>query len=437
MTRWFADYAWLPSGLARDVRLDVADGRFTEVRAGVDAAGAQRLPGLVLPGFANCHSHAFHRALRGRTQAEGGTFWTWRDRMYGLAGRLDPDRYLALARAAYAEMALAGVSAVAEFHYLHHGPGGVRYADPNAMGEALRSAAAAAGVRLTLLDAGYLTGGLDVHGPRPLDDVQLRFSDGDVAAWTARVQSLHGDANTRIGVAIHSVRAVPEGALATMRAVAGERPLHVHVSEQVAENEACHAFYGVSPTALLADAGVLGPGTTAVHATQVSGEDIGQLAASGTTVCLCPTTERDLGDGIGPAGALVEAGVPLSLGSDQHAVVDLFEELRGVEMGERVQARRRGRFRPDELCRMLSRHESIGWPDAGRLEAGSRADLVAVRLDSPRTAGCAPEQALYAATSADVDTVLVDGRTIVSGGAHQLGDVGILLNTAIEAAWHC
>jgi cytosine/adenosine deaminase-related metal-dependent hydrolase len=248
---------------------------------------------------------------------------------------------------------------------------------------------------------------------------------------------LHDDANTRVGVAIHSVRAVPKAALPVVPTVARDRPRHVHVSEQVAENDACRGYYGVTPSALLADAGVLGPGTPAGHATHLRATDVAHLAAAAPTVCLCPTTERDLGDGIGPARALADAGVPLSLGTDQHAVADPFEELRGVEMDERLHAQQRGRFRPAELVAMLTAHDSIGWPDAGRLEAGARADLVAVRLDSVRTAGSAPEQAIYAATAADVDTVIVDGRTVVRGGAHILGDVGDLLRTAIEAAWRC
>jgi formiminoglutamate deiminase len=432
---WFARHALLPGGPARDVRFGVADGRFTSVTANGGGSGATVLPGVVLPGFANCHSHAFHRALRGRTHADGGTFWTWRQRMYELAGGLDPDRYLALARATYAEMALTGVTAVGEFHYLHHAPHGRRYAEPNAMGEALRQAAADAGLRLTLLDTCYLAGGLDADGHRPLDDVQRRFSDGDADAWAARVAMLAEDAHTRVGTAIHSVRAVPRTAFDAVRHAAPGRPLHVHVSEQLAENEACRAHYGVTPTALLDDAGVLTPATTAVHATHVTGDDMQRLAASHATVCLCPTTERDLADGIGPAEQFAEAGVPLSVGSDQHAVVDLFEEARAVEMHERLGSRRRGRFSPAGLLDALTRHDRIGWPDAGQLAAGRRADLVSVRLDSVRTAGCDPSQVVFAAGAADVDTVIVDGRPVVQGGQHPLGDIGKLLGAAIEDAW--
>ncbi|NMH99576.1 formimidoylglutamate deiminase [Pseudonocardia acidicola] len=433
--RWWAGWAVLPGGVARDVTFDVAGGRFVAVTAGTDPAGAARLPGVVLPGFANGHSHAFHRALRGHTHDRGGTFWTWRERMYAVAQRLDPDSYLALARATYAEMALAGITAVGEFHYLHHGPGGRPYTDPNAMAVALRQAAADAGIRLTLIDACYLAGGLGPDGHLPLDGVQQRFSDGDVEAWAARVADLGGDDGMRVGAAVHSIRAVPRAALGVVAGVAAGRPLHVHVSEQPAENDACLAWYGATPTGLLAGEGVLGPATTVVHATHLTAADVAVLGGAGGTACLCPTTERDLADGIGPARALRDAGTRLSLGSDQHAVIDLFCEARVCEMHERLMSGRRGRFTPAELLDAATEHTSLGWAGAGRLEAGARADLVAIRLDSPRTAGCAPEQVLFTATAADVDTVLVDGRVLVEDGRHRLGDVGALLRAAIEPLW--
>ncbi len=390
---------------------------------------------MVLPGFANVHSHAFHRALRGRTHDHGGTFWTWRTRMYAVAARLDPDSYLALARATYAEMALAGVSSVGEFHYLHHGPGGRRYDDPHAMAHALRQAASDAGIRLTLLDTCYLAGGLDGAGHLPLDPVQRRFSDGSAEAWAARVADLPECPGTRIGVAVHSVRAVPRPALATVVAVAAGRPLHVHLSEQPAENEACLAHHGRTPTGLLAAEGALGPATTAVHATHLTGPDVAALGGTGTGVCLCPTTERDLADGIGPARALHDAGVRLSLGSDQHAVIDLFEEARAVEMHERLVSGQRGRFTPAALLGAMTGHDALAWPDAGRLAAGARADLVAVRTGSPRTAGSDPAQIVLAATAADVDTSIVDGRVVVEDGRHVLGDVATMLRDAIEPLW--
>jgi formiminoglutamate deiminase len=432
---WWAAYALLPSGLARDVTFEVTGGRFTAVTPGTLPGDAQVLPGVVLPGFANAHSHAFHRALRGRTHDAGGTFWTWRERMYAVAALLDPDSYLALATATYAEMALAGITAVGEFHYLHHAPGGVPYDDPNAMGEALRQAAANAGIRLTLLDTCYVVGGLSAAGHSPLDARQFRFGDGNVERWAQRVEELRESAGMRVGVAVHSVRVVPRDQLGVVAAVAAGRPLHVHVSEQPAENEACQWFYGLTPTALLDAEGLLGPTTSAIHATHLSAGDITMLGRTGTTACLCPTTERDLADGIGPARRLSDAGSPLSLGSDQHAVTDLLEEARALEMHERLDSLERGRFRPDELLAAATRHESLGWDDAGRLMAGARADLVAVRLDSRRTAGSAPEQIMLSASGADVDTVIVDGAIVVSAGQHVLGNVGALLQKAIQPLW--
>jgi formiminoglutamate deiminase len=433
--RWFAAHALLPEGPAHDVTFEADAGRFVAVTPDSEPAGAEPLPGVVLPGLANAHSHAFHRALRGRTHDGGGDFWTWRERMYAVAGRLDPDSYLALARATYAEMALAGITTVGEFHYLHHGPGGVPYDDPNAMAEALRQAASDAGIRLTLLDTCYLAGGLGPNGHLPLDPVQQRFSDHNVARWATRVGALAESDGMRIGVAAHSVRAVPREGLPTIAHAGAGRPLHAHLSEQPAENVATLQFYGSTPTEVLAQAGVLGPRTTVVHATHLTGSDIETLGGSGTTVCFCPTTERDLADGIGPASRLVAAGAPLSLGSDQHAVIDLIEEGRALEMHERLESLQRGHFSASQMLTIMTAHYSLGWPDAGRLEAGARADLVAVRLDSVRTAGADPAQVLLAATAADVDTVVVDGRTVVSGGRHVLGDVGALLGQSIAPLW--
>ncbi|MEP7034757.1 MAG: formimidoylglutamate deiminase [Actinomycetota bacterium] len=432
---WWAAYALLPTGLATDVTFEVAGGRFVAVTANTVTGDARVLPGVVLPGLANAHSHAFHRALRGRTHDGRGTFWTWRERMYTLAAQLDPDSYLALATATYAEMALAGITTVGEFHYLHHAPGGVSYDQPNAMGEALRQAASDAGIRLTLLDTCYLSGGLSADGHTRLDATQQRFGDGDADHWAQRVSGLKQSDGMRVGAAVHSVRAVPRDQLGLVVAAATGRPLHVHLSEQHAENEAALGFYRMTPTALLDEAGVLGPLTSAVHATHVGDEDIAALGRTHTTVCFCPTTERDLADGIGPAPRLRSAGSPLSLGSDQHAVIDLLGEAQALEMDERLDSLQRGRFGLDELLSAATRHDSLGWPDAGRLEVGGRADLVALRLDSPRTAGSDPRQIILTATSADVDTVIVDGRTVVSGGQHLLGHVGTLLRKAIEPLW--
>lgn len=438
-TSYHAEYAWLPGDEhpRADVLIEVADGRFAGVTAGVAAPPpeAVRLPGLTLPGLANAHSHAFHRALRGRTHAERGTFWSWRERMYALAGRLDPDTYLALAEATYAEMALAGITCVGEFHYLHNGPGGERYADPNTMSTALVEAAARAGIRITLLDTCYLTSTVD---GKPLEGVQARFGDGDARRWAERVEAFAPQgSHARKGAAIHSVRAVPAEQLpaVTEWADVNAAPLHVHLSEQRAENAACLAYHKKTPTELLADAGALGPRTTAVHATHLTDGDRTELGDTDTGVCLCPTTERDLADGIGPARALADAGSPLSVGSDSHAVIDLFEEARAVELDERLRTERRGHFSTAELLHAATAagHAGLGWADAGRIAPGARADLVTVRLDSVRTAGVDPAAIVFAASAADVTHVVADGRPVVRDGRHVTIDVPAALRDAIEA----
>ncbi|MFH8936687.1 formimidoylglutamate deiminase [Streptomyces griseosporeus] len=424
-TYWL-EHAWLGDRVEPGIALDIADGRITAVREGVDAPppGAEVLRGLTLPGLANAHSHAFHRALRGTVQVGSGTFWTWREVMYSVADRLTPDTYHALARAVYAEMALAGITAVGEFHYVHHAPGGTFYADPNAMGEALIAAAAEAGIRITLLDTCYLSAGF---GEAP-NRHQQRFSDGSAEDWAARCSLLKEHDHARIGAAIHSVRAVPAGQLATVAAWAEERraPLHVHLSEQTAENDACLAAHGRTPTRLLADHGVLGPRTTGVHNTHLTDEDIALLGGSGTGTCMCPTTERDLADGIGPAVALQRAGSPLSLGSDSHAVIDLFEEARAMELNERLRTRTRGHWTAAALLRAAGAdgHAALGWEEAGTLEPGALADFTTVALDSVRTAGPLPrlgaETAVFAATAADVRHTVVGGRHVVRDGHHRL-----------------
>ena len=450
VTRYHCAHAWLPTGIATDVLVEIADGRFTVATPQTSATapetlGATRLAGLTLPGLANTHSHAFHRALRGRTQLDGGTFWTWRDRMYALADRLDPDSYRALATAVYAEMVLSGITCVGEFHYLHHGPGGARYGDPNAMGEALRDAAHHAGLRLTLLDTCYLKGGIDV----PLEGVQRRFDDGDAESWADRVSMMCDDDTFRVAAAVHSVRAVPADELdVVVEAAVGEdgmpRPVHVHLSEQPAENAACLAAYGCTPTQLLAVHGVLGSATTAVHATHVTADDIVLLGDSKTTVCFCPTTERDLADGIGPARALADAGAAIALGTDQHVMVDMFAESRGLEMNERLRSGHRGQFSLAELVDALSPagHAALGWPSGGRLEPGGLCDLVAVRLDSLRTAGALAAQVPLVAAAGDVDTVVIGGRTVVSDGRHLLLEaagqdaIAARLVAAVSRAWN-
>ncbi|MFB7655844.1 MULTISPECIES: formimidoylglutamate deiminase [unclassified Streptomyces] len=438
-TYWL-EHAWLGTHVEPGVAVEVVDGRITAVHQDTPTPppGAEILRGLTLPGLANAHSHAFHRALRGTVQVGSGTFWTWREVMYSVADRLSPDTYRDLARAVYAEMALAGITTVGEFHYVHHAPGGTPYADPNAMGEALIEAAAEAGIRITLLDTCYLSAGFG----EPPNTHQRRFSDGTADTWAQRCSLLKERDHARIGAAIHSVRAVPADQLATVARWAGERraPLHVHLSEQTAENDACHRAHGRTPTRLLADHGVLGERTTGVHSTHLTDEDVALLGGSRTGTCMCPTTERDLADGIGPAAALQRAGSPLSLGSDSHAVVDLLEEARAMELNERLRTRTRGHWTAAALLRAATAdgHAALGWDDTGRIETGARADLATVALDSVRTAGPLPrlgaETAVFAATAADVRHTIVGGRHVVRDGVHTLvPEVPQALARAVEA----
>ncbi|TIC80625.1 formimidoylglutamate deiminase [Nocardioides sp. GY 10113] len=439
MTSYLLERAWVDGAMRDDVLVTVEDGVFTsvtpatsaEVSSGVTGSAMAltpgnprstgdseaRIPGLTLPGFKNTHSHAFHRALRGRVQVGEGSFWTWRDQMYDVANRLDPDSYHDLARATYAEMVAAGFTSVSEFHYVHHQPDGTPYDDPNALGHALVAAAADAGIRIRLIDTCYLAGGIG----QPLGPLQRRFDDGDADRWAARMAEIEHD---QVGGAIHSVRAVPRDQLATVADATHGRELHVHVSEQPAENEACLAAYGITPIGLLAEAGALGPRTTAVHATHLTDRDIELLAETDTEVSFCPTTERDLGDGIGPARALYEAGVRLSLGSDSQAIIDPFDEMRALEGHERLASIRRGRFTAGQL---------LGF-GAGRIAVGEPADLVTVDPASPRTAGTGGDEhtAVYAAHPADVRRVMVGGRVVFDGDHAQ---VGADLDRAIGGLW--
>jgi formiminoglutamate deiminase len=441
---YFCDYAWLGGGtVASGVTLRVSGATIEAV--GVNGSRpdhARHLAGLTLPGLANAHSHAFHRALRGRAQRGRESFWTWREMMYSVADGLTPEQYFALARAVYAEMALTGFTVVGEFHYLHHAPGGVRYDDPNAMGRAVLAAGREAGVKVVLLDTCYIEAGPG----RALEGPQLRFGDGDVEAWAARADEMAGvaivEGSGAVGAAIHSVRAVPPGAARRVAewAAARSAPLHFHCSEQPAENEAALAVYGATPVQLLAQAGALRRGSVAVHATHVGEADAKVLGSSGTTVCMCPTTERDLGDGIGPARRLLGLGSPLALGSDSQAVVDPFEEMRALELDERLASQQRGNFSTAQLLEAATAagYTALGDLDGGRLRPGAPADFVTLSLDGPTWAGIDEgsilEGAVFAAGPRDVTDVVVAGRPVVQGGHHLLvGDVAGALRSAINA----
>ncbi len=516
------------NGAVRDgvlLRTDDA-GVLTEVRAGVTAAelpadGVQQLSGIVFPGGVNAHSHAFHRMLRGRTHADGGTFWTWREVMYDVARRLTPESYRVVARAVFAEMVAGGWTSVGEFHYVHHAPGGGPYgrgsgagtearahcatdtADAgehsapgtHAMELALAAAAEDVGIRMRLLDTCYLTGAIG----EGLSEEQARFGDGDIDGYLrrhadlARTLEAHNPAAqapspqapsarnpsprgtgrrsdgrvpagvprttdpsladepnpaepaagapavaasarlVTLGAAIHSVRAVPAADIARFQELGG--PVHIHLSEQPAENDACLASYGRTPTGVLEGAGVLGPALSPVHATHLTEEDIAALGAAGTTIVMCPSTEADLADGIGPALDLAHAGATIALGSDQHVVLDALRELQGLEAGERLRSGQRGRFTPTQLIDAMTSGgaRSLELP-AGSFEVGRVCDLFAVDPASPRTYGSVGEQVVLAGSSADVHTVVTAGRVRVRDGRHTtLGDIGALYRDAYAA----
>ena len=399
-----------------------ADGRIVSRQAGVVAEPGDARAGYVVPGFANAHSHLFHRVLRGRTHDSGGDFWAWREQMYGVAEVLDPDSYRELATAVFGEMLANGYTAVGEFHYLHHQRSGRAY-DDHDMELALADAAATVGIRLTLLDTCYLAGGVG----QPLSAEQARFGDGDAAGWLARWYALRerlverADPLVTLGAAIHSVRAVPAEAIAEIVAgLPADVPLHIHLSEQPRENSESLTAYDATPTALIAGLGVLASRLSVVHATHLTGDDIRLLGDAGVNVVMCPTTEADLGDGIGPARALADAGASITLGSDQNAVIDPLLELRGLEAGERLASGERGRFSPAELldAATTAGYRSLGL-GAAALAVGDPLDLVEIDMESARTAGSRPEQVGLVATGSDVLSVWVAGARVAhreSGG---------------------
>ena len=421
-----------------NVRITVSNGVIASVEDGVDAQASDvRISGVVMPGFVNAHSHAFHRALRGRTHGGTGDFWSWRTPMYEIANRLTPETYGELAAMTFAEMALSGITGVGEFHYIHHQQDGTRYANPNEMGLAMVAASQRAGIRMALLDVAYLHAGLDK--PEPLAE-QKRFSDGTIDSWLDRVDALgEGGDRWTVGMAPHSVRAVHPSELEEVVANRHGKVVHVHVSEQPAENAACIAATGKTPTQVLSDAGMLGRHFTAVHATHLTATDISLLCSSHSGVCMCPTTERDLADGVGPASSLSAGGAVLSIGTDSNAFIDMFEEARAVETDERLVTGKRGVHAPASLliAATTGGATALGWGQHG-IQVGAPADFIALSLNSVRLASFdaanAAAHIVHAASPADVRDVWVGGRQIVQDHQHlNVSDVVGGLGRAIAA----
>ena len=403
---WHAEQAWLGHP-AQDVLIEVAAGRIKSVTEGVPAqAGATRLEGWTIPGLANVHSHAFQHMLRGTVESGAGDFWAWRREMYRRTGWNRAD-YFNYSRLVFEEMLAAGITAVGEFHYLHqHG---------NDLGEALIQAAGEAGIRITLIDACYLRGGLD---GRPLDEAQRSFSDGDADHWVKRVDQLREGPGVRIGAAIHSVRALDPGSMRLIAAWARRRkaPLHIHLAEQPAEVDECRELEGCTPTELLEREGILGPDLTAVHAIHVDEHDISLLGSNRVTVCACPTTERDLGDAVGPLQELAGAGCPLAAGSDSNSVIDIIEEARALELDQRRATGRRVLHQPEDLLHAATVNgmRALGW-EAGVLKPGMLADFIT--LDQPRHTTrreLDPAYLIYGCSARDVTNVVVGGSTVIA-----------------------
>jgi formimidoylglutamate deiminase len=426
------DYVYTSEGLQANLMVTISDdGRIVTINqreAGMQSIGLSEissLPGVaLLPGFVNTHSHVFQRALRGHTHrplSQHDTFWTWRRAMYDEAQRLNPDLLYEGALTTYREMLAAGYTSVGEFHYVHHQPGGQPYADPNVMSEAVIQAGRDAGIRVVLLMTAYAQSGFN----QPPEERQRRFCDVSVDAYLNRVETLRVS-GVLIGVAPHSVRAVPEE---WFRAIADyshahRLPLHVHADEQRAEIEQCLATYGCTPIELLERFGALGAMTTIVHATHASAIEIALLAQHGCTVCVCPTTEGDLGDGVAPYAELLTAHIPLAIGSDSNTRLDPIEELRWAEYSARMRYQRRRVLVADELAAPgpllleygARRGAAALGLETGIIAPGMLADFVAVDVNHPSLAGWNAEDfldvLLFGTSSEIITQTWVQGRRV-------------------------
>ena len=437
-----ADVTYIEGRFERDVavELDSDSGRILRLHRGGLPAGATRLPDCaLLPGFVNVHSHAFQRLMRGRTQwrlpnSPASDFWSWREAMYAALQQLDPDEVFAVSRFCFLEMLKAGYTTVGEFHYLQRDPNGAPYADPLELHNAVLEAARQAGIRIVLINTAYAAGGVK----QSLRPTQRRFNTPDLSEFLSQCERLRARVaesdNATMAVAPHSVRAVAAEWLKPIHdwAVHANVPFHVHVSEQIAEVEACVAAYGLRPVELLNDAGVLDARTTAVHATHLAVQEIALLARARATVCACPTTERDLGDGFLQGTALHAAGVRIVIGSDSQTVIDPWEEVRLIEYHERLRKNERvlltraagGRLAvaPELLCFGTSDGARALQVDAGAISEGKVADMVAVDLTHVQLAGWTDENLdellALSASAAVVKDVWVAGRRVIAGQSH-------------------
>ena len=425
-----AGQLWQPGGWQADNLLGVdADGRLVE-RA---AASAEPLGAWVLPGMPNLHSHAFQRAMAGLAERKGrvdDSFWSWRETMYAFAAAIGPDELKAIAAQLYVEMLKAGYTQVCEFHYLHHQPDGTPYAQPEAMSLALIEAAREAGIALTLLPVLYISGGFD---GRALTARQRRFGH-TVDGYLRLLETLrkHENDDVRIGIALHSLRAVPEQAMREVLASAAAKicPIHIHIAEQIGEVQDCLATRGARPVEWLFEHAAVDPRWCLVHATHLTEAEILQLARSGAVAGLCPTTEANLGDGLFPLAAYQDAGGTLGIGSDSHISISPVEELRWLEYGQRLHTRHRNiaaRHEGDSVGETLWRAALCGGAQVsglpiGELREGARADLIVLDETSPllaaRDARSVLDSFLFAGNTPLARDVMVGGRWQVRNFHH-------------------
>jgi formimidoylglutamate deiminase len=438
MTALWAETALLPEGWAAGVRLEIdAAGDLAAVQAGASAAGAERLAGVVLPGMPNVHSHAFQRAMAGlaeRLEPGEASFWTWRRVMYRFLERIGPEELQAIAAQLYVEMLEAGYTAVGEFHYLHHRPDGRAYDDPAGLSWAILQAQRATGIGLTHLPVLYMAGGF---GGAPPEAGQRRFLH-DPGGFARLLEALRGafagDPDLRLGIAPHSLRAVPDEALRDvvdmLDRIDPDAPIHIHVAEQAKEVRDCLAWCGRPPVAHLLEVAPVGRHWCLIHATHMDDDETAALAQSGAVAGLCPTTEANLGDGLFDLAAWLDAGGRFGIGSDSHVSVSPVEELRWLEYGQRVTTLRRlvAASAAEPHCgARLWRAALAGGAQAlgrriGELAPGCRADLIRLDLDHPllyaRTGDFLLDSLVFSGNANPVQDVMVGGRWRVRDGRH-------------------
>jgi formimidoylglutamate deiminase len=430
---WLPDLLYTGSTFESGIALMAEDGAIVRLsRDPADLSRATRLAGqAILPGLVNVHSHAFQRVIRGRTErrtTDRDTFWTWRVSMYHAANQVSAEAMFHIARMAFCEMALSGITTVGEFHYVHHAPGGGPYADRNLLAREILRAAGDIGIRIALLRTAYARAGWH----KPPDPGQARFLTPHASEFIADTEALRVSmpARASIGVAPHSVRAVPLDYLREVAAYAqaNDLPLHMHVSEQPAEVEASVAEYGLRPVELLAREQIPGSRFTAIHAIHVTPHEAEILGES--NVCACPTSERNLGDGAVPADLLYNAGASICFGSDSNVQIDILEDARLLEYHLRMNKLERVVLSEgDDLSRRLFHGATATGAaslavNSGSLMPGLRADFIAVDLNDPSLAGAAPDSLLdhvvFSLERTAVRNVWVDGEQIVRDGRHQL-----------------